>query len=83
MRVRRVQLLRRRVSNAIGGVVADAAQPVFTFVGGGAAVGASLFCTFAFSFAEEPQYGRVAGQGSVAGGCAGAALLLIDTLVGG
>jgi hypothetical protein len=71
------------VPSLVGGVVADTAEPVFTFVGGGAAVGASLFCAFAFSFTDEPHYGRVTGEGTVAGALVGAALLLVDSLVGG
>lgn len=71
------------MSSVVGGAVAETAEPVFTFVGGGAAVGASLFCAFAFSFAEEPHYERITGQGSVAGAFVGATLLLVDALVGG
>lgn len=56
------------VLSLIVGFVADAAEPVFVFVGGGAAVGAALFSTFTFSFSEEPDYGHAAGQGTVAGG---------------
>jgi len=67
----------------IAGVIADAAEPVFTFVGGGAAVGAALFCAFAFSFTEQPDYGQATGQGSVAGALVGAAVLLTDALIGG
>lgn len=66
----------------IGGFIADAAEPVFTFIGGGAAVGAASFSTFAFSFRDEPDYGRAAGQGTVAGALTGALLLLADALAG-
>ena len=44
-----------------------AKEPVFTFIGGGAAVGAAVFSTFALSFSDEPDYGHAAGQGTVAG----------------
>ena len=71
------------VASVIGGFIADAAEPVFTFIGGGAAVGAAVFSTFAFSFSDEPDYGHAAGEGTVAGALLGAALLLADALIGG
>ena len=71
------------VLSVIAGVIADAAEPVFVFVGGGAAVGAALYSTFAFSLDEEPDYGHAAGLGTVAGALVGSALLLADGLLGG
>lgn len=68
--------------SVLASIVADTVEPVFTFVGGGAAVGAALFCARA-ARAEEPDYGQAAGLGTVVGAILGAALLLLDQLLGG
>lgn len=63
-------------------LVADTVEPVLTFVGGGAAVGAALYCAWEAKRAE-PDYGHASGQGTVIGAIVGAAVLLLDQLVGG
>ena len=44
------------VLHTIAGIVADAVESVFTFVAGGAAVGAAVYCAWA-ARADEPDYG--------------------------
>jgi|AntDryMetagUQ889_1029465.scaffolds.fasta_scaffold64538_1 hypothetical protein len=68
--------------SVIAGVVADTAKPVFTFVGGGAAVGAALWAAWAMR-ADKPDYGHALGEGTVYGAVVGAGLLLLDQLLGG
>ncbi len=43
--------------HTIARIVADAVEPVFTFVAGGAAVGAAVYCAWV-ARADEPNYGR-------------------------
>jgi hypothetical protein len=70
------------VAVVVAGIVADAAEPVFTFVGGGSAVGIAVQSAWVWGTASEPDWGRAAGVGAIWGALFGAAILIADTAVG-
>lgn len=66
----------------LGGIVADAAEPVIVFVGGGSALGVALRAAWELRSAS-PDWGRATALGAVEGALLGSLLLLLDALVSG
>jgi acetylornithine/succinyldiaminopimelate/putrescine aminotransferase len=66
----------------IAGIVADAAEPVFTFVGGGSAIGIALQSAREWGRDPDPNWGRAAGIGAIWGAFVGSALLILDMALG-
>jgi acetylornithine/succinyldiaminopimelate/putrescine aminotransferase len=66
----------------VAGIVADAAEPVFTFVGGGSAVGVALRSAREWGREADPDWGRAAGIGAIWGAFFGSGILFVDVVVG-
>lgn len=67
----------------LAGAIAENVEPVLTFIGGGAAVGAAFYNAYELATSDAPDFGRSTGIGGIAGALLGGVVLLADAFVGG